>query len=98
MPQYVKDYVDQFSQREGCDIVQEEFETVTDSALDNANVLCVTRVQKERFDTVEEYNKVKGVYVVDEDFMRKAPSKMIVMHPLPRVDEISTMLEWLFWI
>jgi aspartate carbamoyltransferase catalytic subunit len=90
MPQYVKDYVDQFAQREGCDIVQEEFETVTDSALDNANVLYVTRVQKERFDTVEEYNKVKGVYVVDKDFMRKAPSKMIVMHPLPRVDEIST--------
>mmetsp|Transcript_11135 Transcript_11135/g.14061 ORF Transcript_11135/g.14061 Transcript_11135/m.14061 type:complete len:369 (-) Transcript_11135:194-1300(-) len=93
MPQYVKDYVDEYANRQGCDIVQEEFVgdvDETSKALDNANVLYVTRVQKERFSTFKEYEQVKGAYVVNRDFMSKAPPKMIVMHPLPRVDEIST--------
>jgi aspartate carbamoyltransferase catalytic subunit len=56
----------------------------------DADVLYVTRVQKEWFDTEEDYEKVKGCYVVDEELMKKAKKKMAVMHPLPRVNEIVT--------
>lgn len=95
MPQYVKDYVDEYAGNGN--IVQEVFADegadATDKVLNNANVLYVTRVQKERFVSEEEYEKVKGAYIVDNNFMKDAPSKMIVMHPLPRVDEISTEVD-----
>jgi aspartate carbamoyltransferase catalytic subunit len=55
--------------------------------------LYVTRIQRERFESDESYAAVKGSYVVDENFMKEAPSKMIVLHPLPRVDEISTTVD-----
>lgn len=58
-------------------------------ACQGAQVLYVTRVQKERFETEEAYESVKGSYVVDKVFMDSAPEDMIVLHPLPRVDEIS---------
>jgi len=57
--------------------------------LSSTDVLYVTRVQKERFATEEEYNKVKGSYVIDAKLLYGAPKHMLVMHPLPRVDEIS---------
>ncbi len=53
------------------------------------DVLYVTRVQKERFTDLAEYDRVKDFYVVDEELMAKAKERMIVMHPLPRVGEIS---------
>jgi aspartate carbamoyltransferase len=52
------------------------------------DVLYVTRVQKERFATLEEYDAVQGTFVVDRTLMQKAKDNMIVMHPLPRVGEI----------
>ncbi len=55
----------------------------------NADVLYVTRVQKERFGDLEEYERVKDFYVVDEALMARAKPQMIVMHPLPRVGEIA---------
>jgi aspartate carbamoyltransferase catalytic subunit len=56
-----------------------------------AQVLYVTRVQQERFGSEEEYNRVKGSYVVNKALMDTViPQDMIVLHPLPRVDEIST--------
>jgi aspartate carbamoyltransferase len=54
-----------------------------------ADVLYVTRVQKERFADLAQYDRVKDQYVVDEGLMGKAKQRMIVMHPLPRVNEIS---------
>ena len=54
-----------------------------------ADVLYVTRVQKERFGDLEEYERVKDFYVVDEALMARAKPQMIVMHPLPRVGEIA---------
>jgi aspartate carbamoyltransferase len=54
-----------------------------------ADVLYVTRVQKERFTDLAEYDRVRDHYVVDEELMQQAKEKMIVMHPLPRVNEIS---------
>ena len=58
-------------------------------ALPNTDVLYVTRVQKERFENPSEYENVKDAYVITPDVMQDAKEKMIVMHPLPRVGEIS---------
>ncbi|MBX3000226.1 MAG: aspartate carbamoyltransferase [Caldilineaceae bacterium] len=57
--------------------------------IESVDVLYVTRVQKERFTDLAEYDRVKDFYVVDEELMRRAKEEMIVMHPLPRVGEIS---------
>jgi aspartate carbamoyltransferase len=60
-----------------------------DKVLPETDVLYVTRVQKERFEDPAEYEKVKGAFVVDPEIMKAAKRDMIVMHPLPRVGEIS---------
>lgn len=57
--------------------------------LAETDVLYVTRVQKERFASEAEYEQVKGSYVIDVPLMKRAKEHMIVMHPLPRVGEIS---------
>ena len=69
-------------------IPQAEFDSL-ESALPESDVLYVTRVQKERFEDPAEYEKVKGAYVIDPQIMKAAKQEMIVMHPLPRVGEIS---------
>ncbi len=56
--------------------------------IDRLDVIYVTRIQKERFPDEQEYAKVKGSYMIDAKIMDKAKSNSIVMHPLPRVDEI----------
>lgn len=53
------------------------------------DVLYVTRVQKERFEDMADYEAVKDCYVITPELMEKAKQRMIVMHPLPRVGEIS---------
>jgi aspartate carbamoyltransferase len=60
-----------------------------ESVIGDTDALYVTRVQKERFASEEEYLKVKGSYVINQDFLKKAKSNTLVLHPLPRVDEIS---------
>jgi aspartate carbamoyltransferase catalytic subunit len=57
--------------------------------LPDVDILYVTRIQKERIPDPEEYEKVKGIYRITMDTLRKAKSNMILMHPLPRVDEIA---------
>jgi len=69
-------------------IPQAEFSSLTE-VLPETDVLYVTRVQKERFEDPAEYEKVKGAYVIDPEIMKAAKQEMIVMHPLPRVGEIS---------
>jgi aspartate carbamoyltransferase catalytic subunit len=69
-------------------IPQAEFSSLTE-VLPETDVLYVTRVQKERFEDPAEYEKVKGAYVIDPEIMKAARQEMIVMHPLPRVGEIS---------
>ncbi len=61
--------------------------------IENADVLYVTRVQKERFSDLEQYNEVKDQYIITPELMRQAKKEMIVMHPLPRVGEISTEVD-----
>lgn len=67
---------------------QNEYSNLED-ALPETDVLYVTRVQKERFASEEEYESVKGSYVITPELMKSAKQNMIVMHPLPRVGEIS---------
>jgi aspartate carbamoyltransferase len=67
---------------------QAEHETL-DSALRATDVLYVTRVQKERFENLDDYETVKGAYVITPETLQRAKDQMIVMHPLPRVGEIS---------
>ncbi len=55
----------------------------------DADVLYITRIQRERFPDAAEYQKVAGTYRVDNSLLREAKSDLIVMHPLPRVDEIA---------
>jgi len=69
-------------------IPQAEFTSLTE-VLPETDVLYVTRVQKERFEDPADYEKVKGAYVIDPEIMKSAKQQMIVMHPLPRVGEIS---------
>jgi aspartate carbamoyltransferase len=63
--------------------------TALDQPLPETDVLYVTRVQKERFIDEAVYESVKGAYVIDPKVMKAARERMIVMHPLPRVGEIS---------
>lgn len=69
-------------------VPQAEFSSL-EKVLPETDVLYVTRVQKERFEDPADYEKVKGAYVIDPAIMKAAKKDMIVMHPLPRVGEIS---------
>jgi carbamoyl-phosphate synthase/aspartate carbamoyltransferase/dihydroorotase len=73
-------------------IPQQEYQSL-EAALPESDVLYVTRVQKERFDDPQAYEKVKGAYVITPETMEQAKENMIVMHPLPRVGEISMDLD-----
>ncbi|WP_428325232.1 aspartate carbamoyltransferase [Nitrosopumilus sp.] len=61
--------------------------------IDDLDVLYVTRIQKERFPDEEEYLKVKGSYVVGLDLLKQMKEDSIILHPLPRIDEISTDID-----
>jgi len=64
--------------------------TSLDEYIDDLDVLYVTRIQKERFPDEEEYVKMKGSYVIGLDVVKKMKEDAIILHPLPRIDEIST--------
>ena len=61
-----------------------------DAVLPHVDVVYQTRVQKERFPSTEEYEAVRGQYVIDAESMHALAPGAIVLHPLPRVDEITT--------
>jgi aspartate carbamoyltransferase catalytic subunit len=58
------------------------------------DVLYVTRIQKERFPDAAEYTKVKGAYKIDLKTVKNAKKDMIILHPLPRVDEIAVEVDY----
>jgi aspartate carbamoyltransferase catalytic subunit len=58
--------------------------------IDDLDILYVTRIQKERFADIEDYEKVKGSYILNASMLKKVKNNLKVMHPLPRVDEISS--------
>lgn len=71
----------------GIDVVETEdmFQAASES-----NIMYMTRIQKERFPDLSEYEKMKGSYILNKAFLDRVGKKMIILHPLPRVDEIST--------
>jgi len=72
-----------------------EFEEVerADDVIEELDVLYVTRIQKERFPDPSEYEKVKGTYIVNMRLISKAKSDMIILHPLPRTEEIDRKID-----
>jgi aspartate carbamoyltransferase catalytic subunit len=62
--------------------------------LPELDVIYMTRIQKERFPDLAEYEKVKGSYRLGVAELALAKANAIVMHPLPRVDEISPDVDW----
>jgi carbamoyl-phosphate synthase/aspartate carbamoyltransferase len=87
MPQYVKDQV----AKAGIKIR----ETISlEEVIGETDVLYVTRIQKERFTDLSEYEKVHGSYIINNHIMKKAKHHMIVMHPLPRINEIDPEVDF----
>ena len=84
IPEYILDSLDEDAYRitDNLDEVMAELDT-----------LYMTRIQKERFFKEEEYLRLKGYYILTEDKLADAKKDMIIMHPLPRVDEISTSVD-----
>lgn len=73
--------------RRGADITET---TDLAAAMRESDVVYVTRVQRERFADPAEYERLKGSYIVDMAMVRQAKPGITIMHPLPRVDEITT--------
>lgn len=71
------------------------FEEVTrlDDAMPTLDILYMTRVQKERFFNEEDYVRLKNYYILDKEKMKLAKDDMYVLHPLPRVNEISVEVD-----
>jgi len=86
MPVYIKDII------KANGSTYEEVHTL-EEAIGRLDVLYMTRIQQERFDSVEEYLAQKNTYVLDKKKMQLARQDMIVMHPLPRVDEITVEVD-----
>ena len=86
MPEYVKDKMNaagaKWTEVEGLE-----------EAIPDLDILYMTRIQKERFDSAEEYERLKDSYVLDTEKLKPAKSDMIVLHPLPRVNEISVEVD-----
>lgn len=64
-----------------------------EAALPELDVLYMTRIQRERFDDPEVYERLKDSYVLTEEKMKKAKADLAVLHPLPRVNEISVKVD-----
>lgn len=64
--------------------------TSLESVIGDLDILYMTRIQRERFPDEEDYLRLKDTYILDEEKMKQAKRDMIVLHPLPRVNEIST--------
>lgn len=64
-----------------------------DNVISKLDILYMTRIQKERFFNEEEYLRLKGCYVLTEEKLAHGKKDLIVMHPLPRVDEISPSID-----
>lgn len=67
---------------------------LTPEIIARSDVLYCTRVQKERFDDLDEYERLKDAFIVSNAVMKYAKSHMVVMHPLPRTAEISEEVDF----
>jgi aspartate carbamoyltransferase len=70
----------------GCEVIETEDLVLGASRSD---LIYMTRIQKERFADLSEYEKVKGSYIINREFIDRLRKKITILHPLPRVDEIN---------
>lgn len=82
MPKYITDMLNEKG------ISYEEVSNLEET-IPELDVLYMTRIQQERFSDKDEYEKLKDVYILDKDKMKNAKLSMRILHPLPRVNEIS---------
>ena len=87
LPEYIKE---EFIKDCGFEYVESQS---LDAVIGDLDILYMTRVQKERFFNEEDYLRLKDTYILTADKMKLARPDMIVMHPLPRVNEISTAVD-----
>merc|ERR1712168_1602841 len=92
MPEEFMTYVEEKSLAHDLNITQNVYDSLED-VLGTTDVLYVTRIQKERFQNVEEYEKVKDTFILDMGYVSIAKPGMKIMHPLPRVNEISVEVD-----
>jgi aspartate carbamoyltransferase catalytic subunit len=83
VPAYIKE---EFIEKNNIEYIEVER---LDDVISQLDILYMTRIQKERFFNEEEYLRLKDSYILDAEKMESAKEDMIVMHPLPRVNEIS---------
>ena len=84
MPEYIKEAI------KGHDYIETNN---LDEVIGELDVLYMTRVQQERFENKDEYERLKDYYILTTEKMKKAKLDMLVMHPLPRVNEIDTQVD-----
>ncbi len=86
----VPDYIREAIEEAGC-----EYEEVTnlENAMGDLDILYMTRVQRERFFNEEDYIRLKDSFILTKDKMKDAKEDMLVLHPLPRVNEISVKVD-----
>lgn len=82
IPDYVRNFMETHNQKY-IEI------TSLEATIDTLDVLYMTRIQKERFTVAAEYNKLKNAYILTKSKLANARPDLLIMHPLPRVDEIS---------
>jgi aspartate carbamoyltransferase catalytic subunit len=58
-----------------------------------SDLIYMTRIQKERFTDLSEYERVKGSYIINEKFLEEIKKEIVILHPLPRVDEIDPVVD-----
>lgn len=82
IPKYISDFLDENK-------IEYLVETDLQENISKLDILYMTRIQKERFDDFFEYERLKNIYVLDKKRLEFAKKDMLILHPLPRVDEIS---------
>ncbi len=71
----------------------QEYSDLPEDLLSTLDVIYVTRIQKERFPDIQDYEKVKGTYTIDQATLDRTKADVSIMHPLPRLDEISHSID-----
>ena len=70
-----------------------EYSQLDDDLLSKLDVIYFTRIQRERFPDLQEYEKVKGTYTINSETLAKSKSDVSIMHPMPRMEEISHSID-----
>lgn len=83
----IPNYMRSFLQSKGLRFIEV---TGLEATMPQLDVLYMTRIQRERFTDPLEYDRLKGIYILTKSKLERAKKELLIMHPLPRVDEIDT--------